>query len=116
MSYTPNLFDELDKLLPEVMFTENEDGFFYYDAVTGVGEPIEQSWIDQATANLATFQVSYALSKLREERNKRLSETDYWMFSDTATPTQAQLDYRQELRDITDTYTSLDDVVWPTKP
>jgi hypothetical protein len=24
--------------------------------------------------------------------------------------------YRQTLRDITDTYTSLDDVVWPEKP
>jgi hypothetical protein len=24
--------------------------------------------------------------------------------------------YRQSLRDITDTYTSLDDVVWPEKP
>ncbi len=24
--------------------------------------------------------------------------------------------YRQSLRDITTTYTSLDDVVWPTKP
>lgn len=56
------------------------------------------------------------LSELRKERDKRLLETDYWVFSDTATPTQAQLDYRQALRDITNTYTSLDDVVWPTKP
>lgn len=53
---------------------------------------------------------------LREERNRKLAETDHWMLSDTATVTQAQLDYRQALRDITDTYTSVDDVVWPTKP
>lgn len=32
------------------------------------------------------------------------------------TPSEAQLAYRQALRDITNTYTSLDDVVWPTKP
>jgi len=30
--------------------------------------------------------------------------------------TEAQTAYRQALRDITDTATSLDDVVWPEKP
>ena len=53
---------------------------------------------------------------LREERNQKLAETDYWDSSDTPAMSQAQIDYRQALRDITDTYTSLDDVVWPTKP
>lgn len=56
------------------------------------------------------------LKLLREERDAKLAETDWWMLSDTATATQAQLDYRQALRDITNTYTSLDTVVWPTKP
>lgn len=55
------------------------------------------------------------LKELREERNKLLAETDWWAGSDL-TMTQAQIDYRQALRDITDSYTSLDDVVWPTKP
>jgi hypothetical protein len=32
------------------------------------------------------------------------------------TMTSAQTTYRQALRDITDTYSSLDDVVWPEKP
>ena len=55
---------------------------------------------------------------LRLERDKLLAETDYWIFSDTATATQAQLDYRQALRDITKTYKSMDDAgfSWPTKP
>lgn len=56
------------------------------------------------------------LKEVRTIRNKKLAETDYWMFSDTSTATQAQLDYRQALRDITDNATSLDDVTWPTKP
>ena len=56
-----------------------------------------------------------ALTQLRSKRNTKLAETDWWVLSDR-TPTQAQLDYRQALRDITNTYTSLDDVVWPTKP
>ena len=59
---------------------------------------------------------AHELKRLRSERDKKLAETDYWIFSDTTTATQAQLDYRQALRDITNTYTSLDTVVWPTKP
>lgn len=55
------------------------------------------------------------LELLRVSRNSLLAETDWWVLPDR-TATQAQLDYRQALRDITDTYTSLDDVVWPTKP
>ena len=52
---------------------------------------------------------------LREERNRRLAETDWWASSDL-TMTAAQTTYRQALRDITDSATSLDDVTWPTKP
>ena len=52
---------------------------------------------------------------LRAERNQRLANTDWWVMPDR-TATQAQLDYRQALRDITNTYTSLDDVVWPEVP
>lgn len=52
---------------------------------------------------------------LRAERNAKLAETDWWASSDL-TMTQAQIDYRQALRDITDNATSLDDVTWPTKP
>lgn len=52
---------------------------------------------------------------LREERNRLLAETDYLGLSDN-TMSAAMTTYRQALRDITETYTSLDDVVWPTKP
>lgn len=52
---------------------------------------------------------------LREERNRRLAETDWWASSDL-TMTAEQTAYRQALRDITATYSSLDDVEWPTKP
>jgi len=52
---------------------------------------------------------------LRLDRNAMLAETDWWANSDL-TMTQAQTDYRQALRDITDTYSSYLDVVWPVKP
>jgi hypothetical protein len=55
------------------------------------------------------------LEQLRVTRDVLLSNTDVWALSDR-TMTQAQIDYRQALRDITDNATSLDDVTWPTKP
>lgn len=55
------------------------------------------------------------LKLLRAERDRKIAETDWWAGSDH-TMTAAQTAYRQALRDITVSYTSLDDVVWPTKP
>ena len=52
---------------------------------------------------------------LREERDRRLAETDWWASSDLTMST-AQTDYRQALRDVPASSTSLDDVTWPTKP
>ena len=55
------------------------------------------------------------LKALREERNRKIAETDWWASSDLTMTTQ-QKAYRQALRDITDQYQSLETVVWPTKP
>lgn len=55
------------------------------------------------------------LEELRSERNQLLANTDWWASSDL-TMTAEQTAYRQALRDITNTYSSLEDVVWPTKP
>tara|TARA_Y100000592_G_C5339278_1_gene253418 strand:- start:413 stop:718 length:306 start_codon:yes stop_codon:yes gene_type:complete len=55
------------------------------------------------------------LEQLRQTRNDMLAKTDWWVLPDR-TPTDAQKNYRQELRDITKTYSSLKDVVWPTPP
>jgi len=59
------------------------------------------------------------LRELRVERNRRITETDWEITKHkelgTNIPTALKT-YRQALRDITDTYTSLDDVVWPEKP
>lgn len=52
---------------------------------------------------------------LREERDLRLAQTDWWAVADR-TMTAEQTAYRQALRDVPENYTSLDDVVWPTKP
>ena len=58
-----------------------------------------------------------ALARLRSERNKLLRATDYLALSDT-TLTAEMSAYRQALRDITNTYQSMDDegFAFPTKP
>ena len=67
------------------------------------------------TTNVIPLTAEEKLRILRVERNNLLAETDWWASSDL-TMTQAQTDYRQALRDITDSATSLDDVTWPEKP
>lgn len=57
------------------------------------------------------------LRDLRISRDSKLRKCDWTQFPDVNEETQlAWRTYRQALRDITNTYTSLEDVVWPTKP
>lgn len=57
----------------------------------------------------------YKMMKLRQKRNRLLAETD-WMANSDVTMSDAWRDYRQALRDITNTYSNRDEVVWPTLP
>lgn len=70
----------------------------------------------EITINQSDVDARAKLIELRIERDALLRQTDHWALSDTTTMTQAQTDYRQALRDITDNATSLDDVTWPEKP
>jgi len=57
------------------------------------------------------------LEELRRQRNAKLADTDFYALSDV-TMSAEMTTYRQALRDITDTYSSVDDdgFTWPTKP
>jgi len=69
----------------------------------------------EVSSKLTEMQAAEPMKLLREERDRKLAETDWWASSDL-TMTTEQTTYRQALRDITDNATSLDDVTWPTKP
>jgi len=57
------------------------------------------------------------LHDLRKERDVKLAETDWTQSRDITLSSDADWKtYRQALRDITDSATSLDDVTWPEKP
>jgi len=93
--------------------------------VTGVdanGSAIESSkpsdWgTDWATVNAKAAELKAAepMKLLREERDRLITATDWWASSDL-TMSAERTAYRQALRDITNSATSLDDVTWPTKP
>lgn len=70
----------------------------------------EMSWQPSAEERVVEQMVI-----LRLERDRLLAETDWWCLSDR-TPTQAQLDYRQALRDLPANYSSLETAVFPDKP
>jgi len=70
---------------------------------------------EKVEAKLGQLILAEPLKLLRAERNRRIAETDWWASSDL-TMSAERTAYRQALRDITNTYTSLDDVVWPVKP
>jgi hypothetical protein len=72
---------------------------------------------------LTELQAAEPLRLLRQQRNQLLTATDWWVLPDR-TPTQAQLDYRQALRDLPtnspnaalDENGQLINVTWPTEP
>ena len=59
-----------------------------------------------------------AIANLRKDRNKKLIETD-WMANSDVTMSEAMTTYRQELRDITNGLTTVEEVnavEFPEKP
>ena len=70
----------------------------------------EKAWADGALAR--------AQANLRQERNRRLAETDFYGNSDV-TMSDDMKTYRQNLRDLPDgkdTVDKCDNATWPTKP
>tara|TARA_R100001079_G_C4427806_1_gene142714 strand:- start:330 stop:620 length:291 start_codon:yes stop_codon:yes gene_type:complete len=69
----------------------------------------EKAWADDAP--------NRRMTELRRQRNVLLAETD-WMANSDVTMPDAWKKYRQELRDITKTFKSMDDkgFAFPTKP
>lgn len=94
---------------------ENIDRIRWHD-----GNPLNITK-EQIQAKLDELQTAEPMRLLRLERDRLITATDWWVLPDR-TPTQAQLDYRQALRDITTQTPALDEdgqltgVVWPEKP
>ena len=76
----------------------------------------------EINAKISELKDAEPMRLLREERDRKLSETDWWVLPDR-TASQAQKDYRKALRDLPSTAEpqldendQLTNVTWPTKP
>ena len=78
----------------------------------------EQAEYDAMQVEYQNNLLPNALKKLRNKRNKLLSDTDYFGASDNTMSEDMKV-YRQELRDLTnglDTVEKVESVTFPTKP
>ena len=78
----------------------------------------EEAQRDQEEADWEAGAFDRAMSNLRQERNRKLAETDFYALSDV-TMSEDMTTYRQNLRDITEGLSTVEDVnniTWPTKP
>jgi len=106
------IMQSINALIPDAKYIIRGDfsGLEWLDERTVPTESEVQTKYDEIIA-------AEPLNLLREIRNIKLAETDWTQSRDVTLANDADWQtYRQALRDITDTYTSLDDVVWPEKP
>lgn len=85
--------------------------------INGIEQEVTEEQLQQyKVTDAEEFELS--MSRLRSERNSKLAETDYLALSDQ-TLSADMTTYRQELRDITNGITTVEEanaVVFPTKP
>ena len=114
----PIYHQAIRKLAPNLSFKIKGDNYDTLISINGESVPTEAD----IQAKVTELKNAEPMRLLRLERDRKLSETDWWCCSDR-TPTQAQLDYRTALRDLPSTASpslnedgQLTGVTWPTKP
>ena len=78
----------------------------------------EEAQRDQEEADWEAGAFDRAMANLRQDRNRKLAETDFYALSDV-TMSEDMTTYRQNLRDITNGLSTVEDVnavEFPTKP
>ena len=110
----------LDILTPKAGFSVCEDNI---DKIEWFSEDIERPSNDAILSKVSELKAAEPMRLLRAERNRLLSETDWWAVADR-TMTAEQTAYRTALRDLPanspnaalDEQGNLINVTWPTKP
>ena len=111
-----DLCDALTSLCPNSSFTIKNG------IVDWVNIPAYTPTEEQIQAKIAELQAAEPMRLLRQQRDQLIAQTDWWVLPDR-TATQAQLDYRQALRDLPqnsspelDGNGNLINVNWPEQP
>ena len=115
----PTIIDAIRAIKSDIAVTIRGTDITWDD---GNPTDITQEQIDAKLVELlAEYDATQPLKLLREERNKRLVETD-WRFRVDMTPSQEWKDYCEALRDLPSTASpkieneTLTNVTWPTEP
>ena len=122
----------MGKMLFELEYNQNNEPVGYQISDTGTYTQEEafrfvkcrkvNATEEEFQAKLAELEAGKAMMRLKEERNRRIAESD-WRFLSDQTPSQAWIDYRQALRDLPANSTpeldengNLINVNWPVEP
>ena len=113
----------LEKLCPDAKLSFSDNVIEWRD--TEKEQPSEE----EIQATLQELRNAEPMRLLRQERNIKLSETDWMSFSDSPTMTDAWRTYRQALRDLPQNFSPIIDIItedgypivkeqtdWPEKP
>lgn len=109
LDFIPSNEEEFLESFSKIIYNDDEESTF--ERVSRDPKDFGVTWDDiVAESNLC---------KLRKVRNSLLEETDWVTLRSLSTgnpiPNEV-LTYQQELRDITNTYSLLENIEWPTKP
>jgi len=114
----------------ETLVGSGVDWTYYHgeDRLVWNDKNVSQPTEEEIQAKLTELRAAEPMRLLREERNRRLQETD-WRFRSDLTPSQEWIDYCQALRDLPATFSPVIDILmengdrilkeqtdWPTKP
>ena len=108
------IIEAILKINPNAQVTVNADDINQITWLNGT-TPIPVADIE---AQLPIVEFDIAMEDLRAKRNKLLADTDYLALSDQTLSVEMST-YRQQLRDLTNGLTTVNDVnnvVYPTKP
>lgn len=89
------------------------------DLKTGETKTVEFTAEEYAALEQQRAAADQDMTFVRSRRNSLLASSDWTQLSDAPLSDDERMawaTYRQELRDITTTYSRVSDVVWPTSP
>ena len=108
------------------LLTDEKWSHYEGDDASTIGwvNPENAPSIEQINAKFQELNAAEPMRLLREERNQKLQETDWWAAGDRIdSMTNEQKIYRKQLRDLPSTSSpelnengQLSNVTWPTKP
>lgn len=111
------IYKELPKFNPEdiqIYARIDEDGLCRLTCTSEDHEFV--AWLEEGNTPLSAPTEELTWDTIRTKRDQLIRESDWTMVQDASVDQAQWAAYRQILRDLPQTYTNPEDVVWPTEP